>query len=338
MTSVAAVLQTTSLPLTVIGANFSRATRFAARTVAARPFTTQMIESVVAPMLTSSFNAPSRERLNSLRPRVSPAELGDLLKRAGVAEQVMTSTGLTIDDHVSRLNNLPDLIRTTADRVVLPPQQAQLPELQEGPRQRFDPSILIEVDLGVQPRHRLQDIAQHIRDARQPGGIFSPHLEVELQRLTAGPVVQQPLQISPDMLALLTVHQRPAVENPIPVLDVREQATRFSISSVQLRELQTVLEFSQVGAESASSFARYTSVHSATMAQFHVDEPVAPWATAGLASDTIHDYIIATEGIEERLTTPVQRIALPMRAVVDRRLRMASSSRGSSPWCSMRRC
>jgi hypothetical protein len=308
-TSVAAQLQTTSLPLTVVGANFSRATRFAARTVAARPFTTQMLESAVPPMLTNSFNAASRARLSGVADRLRPSELGDLLKRAGVAGHVTASTGLTIDDHVSRLNNLPDLIRATADRIAAPPQQDPEPGLPEGPRRRFPPSIVIEVDPGVQPRRRLMDIARQVRDERQRGGIFSPRrLDIELRDLTAEPAAQQPLQLSPDMLALLNANQLSAAENQGMVIDVREPATRFSIPSVQLRELQTVLESSHVGAESASSFARYASVRSATMAQFHVDEPVSAWATAGLTSDTIRDYITATEGIEDRLTTSAQGI------------------------------
>jgi hypothetical protein len=297
-TSVAAQLQTTSLPMTVVGANFSRATRFAARTVSARPFTTQMLESAVPPMLTNSFNAASRARLSGVADRLRPSELGDLLKRAGVADHVTASTGLTIDDHVSRLDNLPDLIRATAARVVLPPQQDQ-------------PSIVVEVNPGVQQRRRLQDIARQVQDERQRGGIVSRRLDdelLELQGLTAEPAALQPLQLSPDVLALLNANQLSAAENQGMVIDVREQGTRFSIPSVQLRELQTVLESSHVGAESASSFARYASVRSAMMAQFHVDEPVAPWATAGLASDTIRDYITATEGIEERLTTSAQGI------------------------------
>jgi hypothetical protein len=315
-TSVAAELQTTALPLTVVGANFSRAARFAAKSLAARPFTTQMLESAVQPMLSSSFNAANRERLSGVATRLRPAQLGDLLKSAGVADHVTASTGLTVDDHISRLDNLPDLIRATADRVAAPPQQDQPPELPQGPRRRLNPSIFIEVDPGVQRQGRLRDIARHVRDEQQLGGV-APRLNVELQHLTTEPVAQQPLQISPDTLALLNANQLAAVQSQGAVIDVREQGTRFSISSVQLHELQTVLEFSHVGAESASSFARYTSVRSATMAQFHVDEPVAPWATAGLASDTIRDYITATEGIEERLTTPAQRIALPVRAAVD---------------------
>jgi hypothetical protein len=312
VTSIAASIQTTSLPMTVVGANFSRATRFARRT-AAQPVATAMLDSAVPKMLASNFDAASRARLTSVETRLRPSELGGLLRSAGIADQISVSTGLSLDDQVQRLENLPDIIRVTAQQVTpAPPPQEDVP-VRPRSRRRIDPSIYVQVEPQVETAGRMRDIARTLRDTGFAAQ--NDHVNIEIEHL-AVQEGNQAVGISPDMLAVLNANDLLAANRHGEGLLVDAvQSTNYNVSAVQLQELNTVLG-PQMTTEAATSFTRLASVRSATMAQFHVDEPVSPFATAGISAELIGAYVAATEGIQERVTGAT-RIDLPVREALD---------------------
>ncbi|EJN34822.1 hypothetical protein PMI35_00389 [Pseudomonas sp. GM78] len=126
-TTVATRIVATSLPLTVVGAAFGRATRFAAKAVARSSMqvhgaqhNTGIVESLVPIMLTGS--SVLRNRFTPVQ-HVAPEQFRDFFKDPTLSERVtIAMSGLTLDDSINKLKALTATIPTLKDRIVLAPE------------------------------------------------------------------------------------------------------------------------------------------------------------------------------------------------------------------------
>ena len=106
--TVATRLADTPMPPVLVSPGFARAARFASR-FAGRAPASAVVGSIAPLLIAGSSTLPTR--YDAPPARVDPATFGELLKAAGAEDRIQAATGLSIDEHVARLRQLPQLVR-----------------------------------------------------------------------------------------------------------------------------------------------------------------------------------------------------------------------------------
>ena len=316
-TTVATQIRASAMPLTLVGANFARSTRFVARATARAAATPvaapRVMNALVAPMLANALPASASPRLAGAA-RVAPDEIGVLLERAGVSDRIAESTGISLADHVQRLRDLPSVIRNVEQRLDVA-DPAPPPE-EDRAGQRFERAREGAVVAQMRVRGAAFNRARNLAAAVVANeGEARPALANALQRLTATDADEN-IELPTDALAALAVEQRRVdVRQPFD-LDVLQDGVRLKIDPVQRMEFRRFVNASGAAA-AVDAVSQYAAVRSATLAQFHVEAPVAPLAVRGVSEAIAGRMAAAVAGVGDRLTSPDRRMALPSIAALD---------------------
>lgn len=279
--TVATQVAATKMPLTVVGANFTRATRYATQAIvrgtligAVVANSSRQLDALVTPMLAGTLQADA-PRFGQ-RALLAPPDFAQLLTRAGLTNgAIQAATGLTLDQHVQNLTNLRSLIDATQARIeIVQPQPQPAPPQAAGPN-RVDPSVFGRFTLSPGQVTQLQQhVAGGIAVQQQPGIAFS--LSQRLRRVATN---QAPAIVdlsAADLSLIAAAQQVDQNAGGAIALSLDNPRIKLRVNAAERDQLFEFVRSTDVAADKAKGVATYATVRSAVMAQFHQDVEISP--------------------------------------------------------------
>jgi hypothetical protein len=334
--TLAARLDSSPLPRPVLGATFARTARYAARAAGGGLPTVavaKVVQAVAEPLLAGRWAAaPPRSGALAGAVRVSVDRVAELVKTAGVAEQVEVDTGLALDEHVARMSDLPSLVQSVA--AGLPELHVALPSTGAADT---DPGETATVtDPGETAT--VTDPGETATATGERGGhvvFVDPHLDAaHLSALTHAtfshvtvPTTTHvlPFSVLSAVLSSTAVQVREqGVAPPVDELaqlgqgvDLPAGGLVARVPAQHLSTLASIVMDAGATADTAAAVTRLASLRTAVTAHLGIAEPIVPPMLAALPRQGLASLVAAVVEATPSLLVPADRPSAPPLQVLD---------------------